>query len=113
MGDRVFAIRDANGKFGSGKTTRRFRLLRDAGPVHVLTTSSLEWVATEYGPTGGDARRYRPNIVLDTGRDPRCIEEEWLGARSPAPPAFSASSSNGTRQCAASTRRSPHQARSG
>jgi uncharacterized protein YcbX len=24
-GDRLFAIRDANGKFGSGKTTRRFR----------------------------------------------------------------------------------------
>jgi uncharacterized protein len=24
-GDRIFAIRDANGKFGSGKTTRRFR----------------------------------------------------------------------------------------
>jgi len=24
-GDRLFAIRDANGKFGSGKSTRRFR----------------------------------------------------------------------------------------
>lgn len=100
IGDRAFAVRDANGKFGSGKTTRRFRLLRelfdfsakidrdavvvsapgggsfrvgdanldallsarygeslavvpegaishfDAGPVHVLTTSSLEWVDT-------------------------------------------------------------------
>jgi MOSC N-terminal beta barrel domain len=29
VGDRAFAVRDANGKFGSGKTTRRFRLLRD------------------------------------------------------------------------------------
>jgi uncharacterized protein len=28
VGDRAFAVRDANGKFGSGKTTRRFRLLR-------------------------------------------------------------------------------------
>ena len=26
-GDRLFAIRDVNGKFGSGKTTRRFRQL--------------------------------------------------------------------------------------
>lgn len=25
MGDRLFAVRDADGKFGSGKTTRRFR----------------------------------------------------------------------------------------
>ena len=24
-GDRLFAVRDADGKFGSGKTTRRFR----------------------------------------------------------------------------------------
>ena len=24
-GDRLFAVRDLNGKFGSGKTTRRFR----------------------------------------------------------------------------------------
>lgn len=39
QGDRLFAVRDAEGKFGSGKSTRRFRLLdglfglraRDAG----------------------------------------------------------------------------------
>jgi hypothetical protein len=134
VGDRVFAVRDEDGKLGSGKTTRRFRLLRDlfafsaetdrdrvvvrtpegvsffvgdpaldallsarygeqlavvpeetvshfdAGPVHVLTTSSLAWVETEYGSTGGDARRYRPNIVLDTGDDESLVEEGWLGA---------------------------------
>lgn len=134
VGDRVFAVRDANGKLGSGKTTRRFRLMRDlfdfsaetdgeavvvrgpegaclrvgdpaldallsdryreplavlpeasvshfdAGPVHVLTTSSLAWVETEYRTTGGDARRYRPNIVLDTGREKGLVEERWLGA---------------------------------
>ena len=27
-GDRAYAVRDANGKLGSGKTTRRFRLLK-------------------------------------------------------------------------------------
>ena len=134
VGDRVFAVRDTNGKLGSGKTTRRFRLLRDlfgfsaetdregvvvrapqgaclrvgdpaldallsarygeqlavvpegtvshfdAGPVHVLTTSSLGWVATEYGSTGGDARRYRPNIVVETGEDEALVEEGWVGA---------------------------------
>jgi uncharacterized protein len=134
VGDRVFAVRDANGKLGSGKTTRRFRLMRDlfdfsaetdgegvvvrapkgaclrvgdpaldallsarydeqlavlpegtvshfdAGPVHVLTTSSLGWVETEYGRTGGDARRYRPNIVIDTRGGEALVEEGWLGA---------------------------------
>jgi uncharacterized protein YcbX len=28
VGDRAYAVRDANGKLGSGKTTRRFRLLK-------------------------------------------------------------------------------------
>jgi uncharacterized protein YcbX len=135
VGDRAYAVRDAAGKFGSGKTTRRFRLLRDlfdfaavtngdavvvrapdgttfavgdreldallsarygeelavlpeagvphfdAGPVHLITTSSLAWVESEYGATGGDARRYRPNIVVDTGDEPGLLEEQWLGAR--------------------------------
>lgn len=133
VGDRAFAVCDANGKLGSGKTTRRFRLMRDlfdfsaetdrdavlvhasggasfrvgdpaldallssrygdrlavlpegavshfdAGPVHVLTTSSLGWVESEYGRTGGDARRYRPNIVLDTAAS-GLAEERWLDA---------------------------------
>jgi uncharacterized protein YcbX len=133
VGDRMFAVRDADGKLGSGKTTRRFRLLRglfdfsaetdvdgviarlpsgerlrvgdprldaflsarygeplavapeeavshfDAGPVHLLTTASLRWVAAEYGQSGADRRRYRPNIVLDTA-GVGLVEEGWLGA---------------------------------
>ena len=125
VGDRAYAVRDANGKFGSGKTTRRFRLLRDlfdfsaktvdgqveartpdgstflvgdpaldallserygeplavlpeeavphfdAGALHLLTTRSLELMGD-----GGDPRRYRPNIVLDTPLD----EDEWIGS---------------------------------
>jgi len=132
VGDRVFAVRDRDGKFGSGKTTRRFRLLRDlfafsartegdgvevaapggdtfwagdpgltellsarygeplavlpeeavshfdAGPIHILTTSSLRWVEAANGPTSGDARRYRPNILLNTS-DGSLVEECWLG----------------------------------
>jgi uncharacterized protein len=134
VGDRVLAVRDARGKLGSGKTTRRFRLLRglldfsaetgtdggvvvrtpdgarlrvgdpeldallsarygdrlavaaearvphfDAAPVHLLTSASLGWVGRELAPTAGDARRYRPNIVLETdGTD--LVEEQWLGS---------------------------------
>jgi hypothetical protein len=29
IGDRAFAVHGADGKLGSGKTTRRFRLMRD------------------------------------------------------------------------------------
>jgi hypothetical protein len=133
VGDRAYAVCDAAGKLGSGKTTRRFRLMRDlfdfsaetdgdavlvhepggasfrvgepeldallsarygeelavrpegtvshfdAGPVHVLTTSSLGWVENAYGSTGGDARRYRPNVVLETA-DHGLVEEGWLDA---------------------------------
>lgn len=133
VGDRAFAVWGASGKFGSGKTMRRFRLVRDlfelgaetdsdgvvvrgpdgmcvrvgdpelnallsarygeplavrpegaiphfdAGAVHLLTTSSLRWVDARYGHTGGDARRYRPNILLETG-NAGLIEERWLGA---------------------------------
>jgi uncharacterized protein len=134
-GDRAFAVRDADGKLGSGKTTRRFRFLRDlfdfaaetsdgavrvctpdggtypvggvqlnevvsarygepleilpeediphfdAGPVHILTTSTLRWVASAYGDSqAADPRRYRPNVVIDTAGDGR-PEEAWLGSR--------------------------------
>jgi uncharacterized protein YcbX len=36
-------------------------------------------VEREYERTGGDARRYRPNIVLETDGI-GLVEEEWLGA---------------------------------
>jgi uncharacterized protein len=134
IGDRAFAVRDASGRFGSGKTTRRFRFLRDlfdfaaetqdgivrvrtpagptyrvgdprldallssrygeplavlaegavphfdAGPVHILTTSTLRWLERGYGNSqAADARRYRPNVVVETADDGR-PEEAWLGA---------------------------------
>jgi uncharacterized protein len=134
-GDRAFAVHDADGRFGSGKTTRRFRLLRDlfdfaaetsdgavrvrtrdglaypvgapeldqlissrygeplaivpegaishfdAGAVHIMTTSALRWVESAYGNSqAADARRYRPNVVIETPDEGR-PEEGWLGAR--------------------------------
>jgi hypothetical protein len=133
VGDRWYAVTDANGKFGSGKTTRRFRLLRDlfafsaetvdgqtlvripggasygvgdpeldallserygeplrlaaeadvphfdAGPVHVLTTSSLRWIEERLGESAGAARRYRPNVVLETDQE-GLVEQGWEGA---------------------------------
>ncbi|MEU8639868.1 MOSC domain-containing protein [Amycolatopsis sp. NPDC048633] len=133
-GDRLHAVRDPDGKFGSGKNTRRFRrmaglhtfaarydgdvpvvtlpdgrtvrgdavhgeiaaalerpgvrLVREAeiphhdeAAVHLLTTSSLAWLAERAPGVEIDARRLRPNVLLDTGPAPELAEEAWLGER--------------------------------
>ena len=132
IGDRLYAVRDRDGKFGSGKSTRRFRRIdgllgftatydgdvpviacpdgrrlrgddarvhaalsaalgqpvtlareadishMDAGPVHVLTTASLAWLADRLPEARLDERRFRPNVVIDTP-GAWLVEREWLG----------------------------------
>ena len=53
--------------------------LHDDSPIHVVTTSTLASLRTLY--TGGDydARRFRPNIVIDTGRVEGPVEQTWIG----------------------------------
>jgi len=131
-GDRLFAIRDSHGKFGSGKSTRRFRQIDglfgfqaiyegevpvirfpdgrtmrgdhpdihtalsnslgqpvtlareasishlDAGPVHLLTTASLAWLRAMVPEANADARRFRPNLVIDVPGATQ-VERGWLG----------------------------------
>jgi uncharacterized protein YcbX len=132
VGDRVWAVRDENGRLGSGKDGERFRdipgmfgfsarydgdlpLVRfpdgveyrvdeagleaalsealgldarlareddlphlDVGPVHLVTSASLDWLEQELGPGVGDQRRFRPNLVLEVdGVGP--IEGGWIG----------------------------------
>lgn len=133
-GDRRFAIRDVEGKFGSGKNTRRFRKIEglfrfasfysnevpyirlpsgevldgseptvhkllsqylgqsvvlaeeaavshlDAGPVHIVTSASLGWLQAALPNAQVDARRFRPNLVVEVpGETP--IEQLWIGRR--------------------------------
>jgi uncharacterized protein YcbX len=133
-GDRLFAIRDAHGRCGSGTRTRRFRRIDglfgfqavyaddvpvmrfpdgrtmrgdhpaihtalshtlgrpvtlareagvahvDAGPVHLLTTAALAWRRAMFPGVDADARRFRPNLVLDVpGATP--VGRGWLGKR--------------------------------
>jgi uncharacterized protein YcbX len=132
VGDRLFAVRTAAGKFGSGKTTRRFErvdgllafgaaydgsalrvrlpdgravrgdapdvhralsaaigqeveLVReaavphmDAGPVHLVTDASMRWLAARLPAAAVDARRFRPNLVLDVG-GASPVEDAWVG----------------------------------
>lgn len=52
----------------------------DVFPFHLLTTSSLRFVAERSGNTNVDARRYRPNLVIDTGDAAGLLEPGWEGA---------------------------------
>lgn len=134
QGDRLYAVRDEQGKLGSGKHTRRFRkmdglsgfharyrdgvpqigfadgtemsgeapsihrLLSDAlglpvrfvresdvshfddAPIHLLTTGSLAWLREALPAAAIDARRFRPNLVIESpGMD--AIEQSWIGKR--------------------------------
>lgn len=133
-GDRLWAVRDEDGKLGSGKSSRRFRKMEglldlvasydgdvplvrfpdgrvvrgddagidatlsahvgrsvslahesdvshfDDGPVHLVTTSSLRAVAQRLGEPV-DPRRFRPNLVVDTGELVGMVEDRWVGHR--------------------------------
>ncbi len=140
VGDRLFAVRNPEGKFGSGKSTRRFRqmdglldfsahyveddqgaalpelhfpdgqLLRgdspaldgalsealgqpvtlareaevshfDAGPVHLLSTASLQWLGEALPGVDVDARRFRPNLLIqcEPGVPAAPVELAWMG----------------------------------
>lgn len=50
----------------------------DSAQIHIVTTSSLRWLAARTGTDSVDARRFRPNVVLETSGD-ECIEEAWVG----------------------------------
>jgi uncharacterized protein YcbX len=52
----------------------------DAAPLHLLTTSSLRWLAGRLPASQIDRRRFRPNIVLETaGSD--LVEDSWTDTR--------------------------------
>jgi uncharacterized protein len=53
----------------------------DEGPVHLLATGTLKHLqALERGESDFDPRRFRPNILIDTGDDTDgFIEDRWLG----------------------------------
>lgn len=132
IGDRLYAVRDEAGKFGSGKTTRRFRRINglfrfravydgdvplltfpdgitrrgddpaihaalsahlglpvtlsreaaishfDAGPLHLLTTASLRTLEGSLAGMVLDGRRFRPNILVETGAS-GFPEDTWQG----------------------------------
>ena len=52
----------------------------DEAPVHLLTTATLQVLQSRYPDGRFDARRFRPNVVIDTGTsDPAFLENDWKG----------------------------------
>lgn len=52
----------------------------DAYPLHLLTTSSVEWLAKQLPASQIDRRRFRPNMLLDAGGE-GLVEDAWVGRR--------------------------------
>lgn len=52
----------------------------DEAPVHLLTTSTLQSLQVRYPNGHFDTRRFRPNMVVDTGTSgPVFLENDWKG----------------------------------
>ena len=49
-------------------------------PFHILTTATLEWLKRLQPDADWDARRFRPNVVIDTGPGREgLLEQGWIG----------------------------------
>ena len=53
----------------------------DAFPIHIMTTASLDTLAAAGGGDDVDVRRFRPNVLIDTGEAEGLLEVEWNGRR--------------------------------
>lgn len=51
----------------------------DAAPLHIITTAGLRWLQELLPETDLDARRFRPNLVVDAP-GVRPVEQDWIGA---------------------------------
>jgi uncharacterized protein len=85
---RELSVGDAElDAFLSERYGDRLRVLRedgvphhDAAPLHLLTTSSVRWLRTKIPASQIDARRFRPNVLLETSGD-ALVEDAWVGRR--------------------------------
>lgn len=51
----------------------------DSCVLHVLTTATLRHLSSLYPQGHFDVRRFRPNLVLDTGDSAGFVENDWIG----------------------------------
>ncbi|MXX48914.1 MAG: MOSC domain-containing protein [Chloroflexi bacterium] len=53
----------------------------DCYPIHIMTTSSLNTLAESGGGEDVDVRRFRPNVLIDTGDAEGLLEVDWTGKK--------------------------------
>ena len=53
----------------------------DAYPLHIMTTASLNALADAGGGDEVDVRRFRPNVLIDTGDAAGLLEVDWNGRK--------------------------------
>jgi len=53
----------------------------DCYPIHIMTTSSLNTLAEAGGGEDVDVRRFRPNVLIDTGDAQGLLEVDWTGKK--------------------------------
>lgn len=52
----------------------------DSAPIHLVTSGSLAWLRAALPEAGIDARRFRPNLVIEVP-NPEAAEQSWIGKR--------------------------------
>ena len=53
----------------------------DCYPIHIMTTSSLSTLADAGGGDDVDVRRFRPNVLINTGDAEGLLEVDWTGKK--------------------------------
>jgi uncharacterized protein len=51
----------------------------DLGPLHVLTTATLDELRALNPESRFEPRRFRPNLIVDTGDKKGFVENDWIG----------------------------------
>ncbi|KQS72303.1 hypothetical protein ASG39_00495 [Rhizobium sp. Leaf371] len=52
-----------------------------ASPLHILTTASIDAIRAGDPALALDARRFRPDLLIDTETEPGFVENDWIGRR--------------------------------
>ena len=75
-GDRLFTLRDSNGKFGSGKNTRRFRRIDGLFEFHAVYEGSVPVILFPHGQPLRANRADIHSALSDTLGQPVTLQQE-------------------------------------
>ncbi len=73
-------------------------------PFHLLTTGSLAWMKAINPSADWQTRRFRPNVLVDTGSGHGPVEQDWIGQQIVMGDAAAVTCVDTTPRCGAITR---------